>query len=125
MKRTAAERRPIYDQLTALAEQELETGRRTASRMTSEFPRWVVMFGAASRRFWAFPLWENATCGRLEHANPNNLAQTMRTMEVADAQQLIPTSPVTPAEPVARRPGTGDWQSTVTWENGHRREQSG
>lgn len=57
--------------------------RRQAERIGEVFPFWLIMWGAYSRQFWAYPRF-GAPHGTIAHAaDPNDLAASMRAIESA------------------------------------------
>ena len=73
----------------------LDWGRTVADRLTRTMPGWYVLYGAASRRLWAFPCWNGAPAGLLvDGPDPDRLRARMR-----QAQRTAP--------PPAELPGVG------------------
>ena len=61
--------------------------RELAARIEQDFPRWLVMWGAQSRRFWAFPCFR-VPRGTIAHAaSPDDLAGMMRAIQHAAMSQ--------------------------------------
>lgn len=55
--------------------------RELAARIERDFPRWLVMWGAYSRQFWAYPCFR-VPRGTIAHAaGPNDLAGMMREIQ--------------------------------------------
>ena len=55
--------------------------REQAARIERDFPHWLVMWGAYSRRFWAYPRF-NVPRGAIAHAaSPDDLAGMMRAIQ--------------------------------------------
>lgn len=55
--------------------------RQQAVRLAEVFPRWVVMWGAWTRQFWAFPCF-GVPRGTIAHSpDPSELAGRMRAVE--------------------------------------------
>jgi hypothetical protein len=56
---------------------------RQVTRLGAVFPRWLIMWGAYSRQFWAYPRFD-APRGTIAHAaDPGDLAAKMRAIELA------------------------------------------
>jgi hypothetical protein len=57
--------------------------RATAVRIGRDYPYWLVMWGAYSRQFWAYPLFD-APRGTIVHsANPDELARAIQAMQIS------------------------------------------
>jgi hypothetical protein len=55
--------------------------RKQAARIERAFPHWLVMRGAYSRKFWAYPRFR-VPWGTIAHAtSPNDLAGMMRAIQ--------------------------------------------
>jgi hypothetical protein len=55
--------------------------RELAARIEQVFPRWLVMWGAYSRQFWAYPRFR-VPRGTIAHAaSPDDLAGMMRAIQ--------------------------------------------
>jgi hypothetical protein len=55
--------------------------RELAARIERAFPRWLVMWGAYSRQFWAYPCFR-VPRGTIAHAaRPDDLAVMMRQIQ--------------------------------------------
>jgi hypothetical protein len=55
----------------------------TAARIERDFPLWVVMYGAYTRQYWAYPQFR-APAGTILHSgNPDELARQMLAAELA------------------------------------------
>lgn len=53
------------------------------TRLSQAFPRWLIMWGAYSRQFWAYPRFD-APRGTIAHAaDPGGLVAKMRAIELA------------------------------------------
>jgi hypothetical protein len=60
----------------------LDAARAIAAEMDAAEERWYVMYGAGSRSYWAFPLWDPGLPMVLESASPVRLVDAMRETEV-------------------------------------------
>jgi len=59
------------------------SGHDAAGRIMAVFPGWLVMWGAHSRQFWAYPCFD-APPGTILHApDPSELAGMMRRLQRA------------------------------------------
>src|SRR5260370_37851932 len=68
----------------SLAEDQAQ--REQAARIGEVFPHWLVMWGAHSREYWAYPRF-GAPKGTMAHsADPSDLAATMRKMQTATTE---------------------------------------
>ncbi len=69
-----------------MSEAECSSGRRMAGRLMEVFPSWLVLRGAYTRQFWAFPCFA-APPGTIVHAgDANELAAMIRQVQRAVAQ---------------------------------------
>lgn len=59
--------------------------RELAARIGRDFPRWLVLWGAYSRRFWAYPRFRVPRGTIAEAASPDDLAAQMRSIQRAAA----------------------------------------
>lgn len=59
----------------------LMRGRAAAEQLALTSPGWVVMYGPASRRIWAFAAWASCPALALDGADPQALAAAMREAE--------------------------------------------
>ncbi len=82
-RRADALHRPVYEKLTAQAGQELVEGRATCARLMAAVPGWLVLWGAGSREYTAFPLRCQAPMQR--SADAGELAEQMPAVEMAVA----------------------------------------
>jgi hypothetical protein len=57
--------------------------RQTATRIERENPRWLVMWGAYSRLYWAFPRFNGPPGMIIAAPDPGELLARMRRIEVA------------------------------------------
>jgi hypothetical protein len=81
MVRSEPRERPAGDR--PLAHERDRDQRRLAARIGEAFPHWLVMWGAYSRQFWAFPRFR-APRGTIAHAaDPGDLAAHMREVQAA------------------------------------------
>lgn len=60
---------------------DLEVARELAARLNAAEHRWFVMYGAGSRTYWAFPLWDPGTRIILEADTAERLRALMRRAE--------------------------------------------
>jgi hypothetical protein len=60
---------------------DLEVARELANRLNAAEDRWFVMYGAGSRTYWAFPLWDPGARMILEADRPERLRALMRRAE--------------------------------------------
>ena len=67
---------------SSVPEEGLDAARAIAAEMDAVEERWYVMYGAGSRSYWAFPLWDPGLPMVLESASPVRLADAMRETEV-------------------------------------------
>jgi hypothetical protein len=67
--------------LSEVLEIDVEAARHFASKMNAAESRWFVMYGAASRSYWAFPLWDPGIALVLENPSPQRLQVAMREAE--------------------------------------------
>lgn len=72
-------------ELAEIAEYELESARKIALDLNAAEERWYVMYGAGSRSYWAFPLWDPGLPMVLESASPARLVAAMREAELKHA----------------------------------------
>jgi len=72
-------------------EYELNTARGIAAELNAAEERWFVMYGAGSRSYWAFPLWDPGLPMVLESGSPQRLVAAMRETEAKQAaRQAVP-----------------------------------
>lgn len=55
--------------------------RRRAARIGAAFPHWLILWGAWSRRYWAFPRFRAPRGTILHAASPGDLAAQMRQVQ--------------------------------------------
>jgi len=62
---------------------------RMAERIMEVFPHWLVMWGAYSRQFWAYPLFDVPAGTIVRAADASTLAGMMRRLQrrVADGMR--------------------------------------
>lgn len=60
---------------------DLDAARSVASKMNAAEELWYVMYGAGSRSYWAFPLWDPGMRLVLESTSPTQLLAAMREAE--------------------------------------------
>jgi hypothetical protein len=77
--RKPAERSPGRGAKRAFDQRE----RQIAARIAQDFPRWLVLWGLYSRRFWAFPCFRVPRGTIAEAANPDDLVAEMRSIQRA------------------------------------------
>jgi hypothetical protein len=58
-----------------------------AGRLCQQFPRWWVHWGAWSRRYWAYPLFNAPRGSFFAEQDPGTLAQRMRREELATVRR--------------------------------------
>lgn len=73
--------------------------RRTADRIEREHPRWWVMWGTASRQYWAFPQFNAPRETILSAPGPRELLACMSETWRATASCSTPPSRSHPARP--------------------------
>lgn len=64
--------------------------RRTAGQLNQHYPQWYVMWGAHSRRYWAFPLFS---------AQPGTLVSAETPAELTARMQHVQTTSTFPPQP--------------------------
>jgi hypothetical protein len=57
--------------------------RRTAARIAQHSPQWVVIWGTATREFWAFPVFRVPAGTIARHHDPAALTRQMRQIQTA------------------------------------------
>ena len=60
---------------------------RTAARIAQHNPQWVVIWGTASREFWAFPVFQVPAGIIAHHGDPAVLTRQRRQIQTAVAYQ--------------------------------------
>lgn len=73
--------------------------RHTAARLNRAHPNWHVMWGAHSRRLWAFPLFNVPPGTLVSAATPEDLVAQMRQVEMIAPYGLPPYRQPPPAGP--------------------------
>lgn len=82
----------------------LVRGRALAIQLAEISPGWVLHYGPASRRLWAYAAWKGAPSRPpLCATDPRALQQAMRDVERDHARQLAPPPWPVPPMPVAVR----------------------
>lgn len=71
--------------LVEIIEYELQAARKIAMELNEAEQRWHVMYGAGSRSYWAFPLWDPGLPIVLESPSPARLVSAMRETEMKHA----------------------------------------
>ena len=61
--------------------------RRTAARIAQHSPQWVVIWGTATREFWAFPVFQVPAGIIAHHGDPAVLTRQMLQIQTAAAYQ--------------------------------------
>ena len=61
--------------------------RRTAARIAQHSPQWVVIWGTATREFWAFPVFQVPAGTIARHRDPAALTRQMRQIQIVMAYQ--------------------------------------
>ena len=61
--------------------------RRAAARIAQHSPQWVVIWGTASREFWAFPVFQVPAGIIAHHGDPAVLTRQMLQIQTAMAYQ--------------------------------------
>jgi hypothetical protein len=61
--------------------------RRTAARIAQHSPQWVVIWGTATREFWAFPVFQVPAGTIARHRDPAVVIRQMRQIQTAVAYQ--------------------------------------
>jgi hypothetical protein len=61
--------------------------RRVAARIAQHSPQWVVIWGTATREFWAFPVFQVPAGTIAHHGAPAALTRQMRQIQTAVAYQ--------------------------------------
>ena len=59
--------------------------RRTAARIAQHNPQWVVIWGTATREFWAFPVFQVPAGTIAHHRDPAALTRQMLQIQTAAA----------------------------------------
>ena len=59
--------------------------RRAAARIAQHSPRWVIIWGTATREYWAFPVFQVPTGTIAHHGDPAGLTRQMRQIQTAVA----------------------------------------
>ena len=59
--------------------------RRAAAQIARHNPQWVVIWGTASREFWAFPVFQVPAGIIAHHGEPDALTRQMRQIQTAVA----------------------------------------
>lgn len=67
--------------------------RRVAARIAAHRPRWVVLWGLWSRRYWAFPLFDAEPGTIISSASANELVALLDHAETAAALGHPPRRP--------------------------------
>ena len=98
-RRAEADHRPIYEELSAQARREIAAGQAICARLMAAMPGWLVLWGAGSREYTAYPLRHPAPMQRSTDAS--DLAEQMLAVEMAAAPagRWSPANP--PAAPAA------------------------
>lgn len=66
--------------------------RQIAARIARDFPRWLVIWGLHSRRFWAYPCFRVPRGTIADAANPDDLAAQMRSIQHAAMSGTMSTA---------------------------------
>ena len=61
--------------------------RRAAARIAQHSPHWVVIWGTATREFWAFPVFQVPAGTIAHHGDPVALTRQMLQIQTAVAYQ--------------------------------------
>ncbi len=61
--------------------------RRAAARIARHSPQWVVIWGTATREFWAFPVFQVPAGTIAHHGDPGVLTRQMLQIQTAVAYQ--------------------------------------
>jgi hypothetical protein len=61
--------------------------RRAAALIARHSPQWVVIWGTATREFWAFPVFQVPAGTIAHHGDPATLTRQMRQIQTAVAYQ--------------------------------------
>jgi hypothetical protein len=69
-----------------------EREREIAVRIERDFPRWLVIWGLYSRRFWAYPCFRVPTGTIAEAANPDDLVAEMCSIQRAAMSRTMSTA---------------------------------
>jgi hypothetical protein len=64
-----------------------------AARLQRAHPAWLVLYGAYSRKFWAFPTFATPPGTIVTAATPTDLAILMRQAEITAGARLPPAPP--------------------------------
>jgi hypothetical protein len=57
--------------------------RRTAARIAQHSPQWVVIWGTATRQYWAFPMFQVPAGTIAHHGDPAMLTRQMLQIQTA------------------------------------------
>ncbi len=57
--------------------------RRTAAGIAQHSPQWLVIWGTATREFWAFPVFQVPAGTIAHHGDPAALTRQMRQIQTA------------------------------------------
>ena len=68
-----------------IIEYELQAARKVAAEINAAEERWLVMYGAGSQSYWAYPLWDPGLPLVLESSSPARLVDAMRETEFKHA----------------------------------------
>ncbi len=66
--------------------------RETATRIEQDYPLWLVMWGAYSEEYWAYPRFDAPRGTILHSRDPNSLASEMRAMQMSRQVAIPPVS---------------------------------
>ena len=64
--------------------------RQQAALIDAREPRWTVVYGPWSRRFFAFAAWSTPQGLMVTASTPEELVEAMRDVEVAHGERVVP-----------------------------------